>query len=163
MSHRFPTTDAGRRSGVASRRESAQSYGSIYGTCVPDVPARKRKRHETGRKGQAFPQRRAVLVKKVRRRTPHGCPRAEGEHEEPSQGVGVRTPAARKAKNAPHLRCSRKAVRELLRQGQRAKRTDRPSPACPARDAARQRYLPAQPCDLARASASARSPSALRA
>src|SRR5579864_5898284 len=110
MSHRFHTTVAGRPSGAASKGESYKYNGPIHWTRLPDVPSRKRERRKARREGQAFSQRRALLVQKVRGRAAHCSARSKSQYEEPAKGVGVRAPASREAKNAPNLWRSREAV-----------------------------------------------------
>ena len=91
-----------------------------------------------------------------RRSLPAGRPRPRAH-----QAVRVPAPAAREAEGAAVLRPAREAVPQHVREGDTRAGGSGREPAPDARDAARQRRLPARLRRLARAGAAARSPQPL--
>src|SRR6266545_824267 len=109
--------------------------------------------HEALPEGRALPDgevcHRAALVSPGRAR-----PR-------PHQAVRVSLAAAREAEGAPLLRPAREAIPHLLHEGDEGYGRHRREPAADARDAPRQRRLPARLRGFARAGATARPSRAL--
>ena len=117
---------------------------------VPEVQAVPPGGHE------ALPEGRALPDREVRDRAPQLS--AGRARPRPDQAERVPAAAAREAEGAPLLRPARDAVPHLLREGRAADRHHRREPAADARDAARQRRLPARLRRLARAGPPARPP-----
>src|SRR5213078_1419293 len=116
----------------------------------PEVQAVPPRGHEALSQGRALPDR------EVRDRAPQ-LP-AGRARPRPDQAVGVPAPAAREAEGAPLLRPAREAVPHVLLEGREGLGHHRRGAAADARDAPRQRRLPARLRRLARAGPPARPP-----
>ena len=108
------------------------------------------------RRDQALPQGRALPDGEVRHRAP--LLSAGRARSRPHQAERVPAAAAREAEGAPLLRPAREAVPEHLREGVARHRRSGREPVAHARDASRQRRLPARLRRLARPGAPARPP-----